>query len=432
MQSLRISDDRRRLVRADGEPFFYLGDTAWELFHRATRDDADHYLQHRAALGFTVIQAVTLAERDGLRTPNAYGEVPLRDMNPARPNEAYFTHVDYIVERAASLGLFVGMLPTWGDKVGPKYWGVGPRIFNTTNVRRYGRFLGRRYRDYPIIWILGGDRPAKTEPLRDIWRAMAEGLNQGDGGRHLMTYHPMGGVSCSSYWRPDEEWLDFHMIQSGHRERNIANDGLVEADYDLEPTKPTFDGEPRYENHPIGFKRDAPLFDDYDVRQAAYWGLLAGGCGHTYGCHEVWQLWQEGRKPVTFARTPWRQALDLPGARQMAHVRKLFDSRPFAALVPDQSLILAGQGAGMHHVRAARAADGAFAFVYLPTGRPVTLDLSVFSGRRVIARWYDPRDGKWWRTGEYRAAGRRQFTPLSSGRGSDWVLVLDAAGRRRR
>jgi hypothetical protein len=62
---LRVSDNRHFLVRADGKPFFYLADTAWELFHRLNREEAVQYLQNRADLGFTAIQAVALAELDG-------------------------------------------------------------------------------------------------------------------------------------------------------------------------------------------------------------------------------------------------------------------------------------------------------------------------------------------------------------------------------
>ena len=110
---LKVSDDGRWLVRADGRPFFYLGDTAWELFHRLNREEVDLYLRDRAQKGFTVIQAVVLAELDGLDTPNPYGDVPLVDRDPTKPNEAYFKHVDYVVSRAEGLGMFIGMLPTW-------------------------------------------------------------------------------------------------------------------------------------------------------------------------------------------------------------------------------------------------------------------------------------------------------------------------------
>src|SRR4051794_39741956 len=75
---LKVSDNKRFLVTTDGRPFFYLGDTAWELFHRLNREEADRYLTDRARKGFTVIQAVVLAELDGLHTPNPYGQTPLK------------------------------------------------------------------------------------------------------------------------------------------------------------------------------------------------------------------------------------------------------------------------------------------------------------------------------------------------------------------
>ena len=109
------------LVTEDGKPFSYLGDTAWELFHRLTRG-VSLYLEDRASKGFTVIQAVVLAEFNGLTKPNPYGAIPLINNDPTRPSEEYFEHVGYIVDKAEELGLYVGMLPTWGDKVNKK-WG---------------------------------------------------------------------------------------------------------------------------------------------------------------------------------------------------------------------------------------------------------------------------------------------------------------------
>jgi sugar (pentulose or hexulose) kinase len=115
---------------------------------------------------------VALAEIDGLHTLNMHGGLPLIDDNPTQPNEAYFAHIDAVIEIAASLGLYIGMLPTWGDKWNKK-WGVGPEIFTPENARSYGIFLGRRYPDQPIIWILGGDRPIESEDHRATIEAIA-------------------------------------------------------------------------------------------------------------------------------------------------------------------------------------------------------------------------------------------------------------------
>ena len=121
---LQVSANKHFIVTEDGHPFFWLGDTAWELFHRLNREDAERYLARRAEQRFTVIQAVALAEFDGLGEANAYGEVPLRNNDPTQPNDAYFAHVDWVVAKANSLGLYIGFLPTWGDKWNKK-WGPG-------------------------------------------------------------------------------------------------------------------------------------------------------------------------------------------------------------------------------------------------------------------------------------------------------------------
>ncbi len=423
-QRLTVEANKRFLLNVDGQPFFYLGDTAWELFHRLNREEAVLYLQDRASKGFTVIQAVVLAELDGLGQPNPYGDVPLSQNDPTRPNEAYFHHVDFVVDEAEKRGLFIGMLPSWGDKWNKK-WGVGPEIFTPENAAIFGEYLGNRYKNKPIIWILGGDRSPENETHLNIIRSMARGLKRGDGDNHLITFHPQGGNN-SATWFHNEDWLDFNMFQSGHSEPNIANYETTTANYALTPIKPTLDGEPCYEDHPIAWKPENGWFDEFDVRKAAYWSMLAGACGHTYGNHNIWQMWQPGRGPISSARTPWRGALQHPGATQMGYLRQLFESRPFTKLLPDQSLLVSDAGEGGNRIQAARAEDGSFAFIYTPTGMPITVNLEKIRGNTVSAYWYDPRQGTRRAIGQLQIVNSQEFTPPSRGRGNDWILGLDS------
>ena len=420
---LRVSADKRHLERADGKPFFYLGDTAWELFHRLNREEAAAYLENRAAKGFTVIQAVVLAQMGGLDEPNANGDLPLAGRDPGRPNEAYFQHVDAITDKAAALGLYIGMLPAWGS-----HWKKG--LFTEDSARLFGRYLAKRYRTRPVIWILGGDQQVETEGERRIIEAMAAGLKDGGGGRHLITYHPRGPGLSSDFFH-HAAWLDFNMYQSSHAGRDHDNGLYAEHDYALDPPKPTLDGEPRYEHIPAGFyfSNSDPLdrFDAADARQAAYWSLLAGACGHTYGNNNVWQMWQPGRKPAIGASIPWREALDHPGAFQMGYVRRLFESRPFEKLEPAQAMILDGARTGGAKIRAARARDGSFAFVYSPRGEPFTVNKQAIRASRMHEIWYDPRYGSACRVHTTDNFGIQTYTPPSSGRGQDWVLILEDA-----
>jgi hypothetical protein len=218
------------------------------------------------------------------------------------------------------------------------------------------------------------------------------------------------------------------MAQSGHHGRELANCNIIASDYDRTPVKPCLDGEPRYEDHPVDWKPEKGWFDDADVRQAAYWGVFAGAFGHTYGCHPVWQMYAPGREPISFARRSWREALDLPGASQMIHLRRLLLSKPMLSRGPDQSLIGSdGTEAGPDHVRCLRDESNNYAWFYLPFGGELAVDVERFGAGRVRVSWHDPRTGQVRLEGEIAARGTAQFTAPSAGRGCDWVLQLEDA-----
>jgi hypothetical protein len=441
LPDLRVAAGKRHLETTNGKPFFLLADTAWELFHRLTREETQLYLQNRADKGFNTVLAVALAEFE-FDQPNAAGELPLEDNDPTKPREAYFAQIDWVIDQAAQRGLYTGLLPTWGDKWNKK-WGKGPEIFTPENAAIYGEWLGRRYAGKPVIWVLGGDRPIETDQHRALIRAMAAGLKKGDGGRHLITYHPMGGKNSSDYW-PDEPWLDFHMFQSGHSHRAKPNYDMNAKNLALPARKPTLDGEPCYEDHPVRSlmkdKKPTEWFGDLDARRAAWWSVLSGACGHVYGTHSIWQFHDlTKRKQQTDARTPWQQAMDLPGAVQMGVMRKFIEGLDWTKLRRDDAFIISKPvqplTAGQQPM-AAVAEDGSFALVYVPdakafgiapdmaklrfeideldaagvdaaTGKPVAV-LATYAGVIIFSASLDSRDAN--------------GTLITSQK--DWVLVL--------
>lgn len=430
------SENQRFLSNEHGEPFFWLGDTAWELFHRLTKEDAEVYFSNRAARRFNVIQAVVLAECDGLNTPNRYGDKPLLDNDPQKPNEAYFKLVDEFIQMAERHGLYIGLLPTWGDKTS-LLWGDGPVIFSPDNAYTYGRYLGERYREQTnLIWILGGDRPAiylgrdgNDHDDRSLWRAMAKGIHDGVGPKpKLLTYHPSGGNS-SSAWLHEEEWLDMNMMQSGHGGgHDVPVWEKILNDFHLEPVKPTLDGEPNYEDHPVNpwptWDPALGYYRDYDVRKQVYRSVFAGACGVTYGHHAVWQMYETWRQPINYPDRDWRDAIERPGAEQVQHLRILMESRPYFSRIPDQDILVSDPGEGGEHVQATRDALGSYAMIYLPTQREIVINMDKISGDRIKATWYNPRSGVWSVGGEYKSGGIQSFVPPMQD-GPDWVLVLD-------
>ena len=432
---LSVSENKRYIVNEEGRPFFWLGDTAWSVFQRLTREDASHYLADRAARGFTVIMAPALPPSGyrrlgrGLETKNRYGELPLHDMDPRRPNANWFDLVEYVIDAAAEAGLYVGLLPSWAEYVAAHdQWDTeiyGPVVFDPGSTRWYGEWIGARFRDKTnLLWVLGGDRNPPGD--EEAWRAMAEGIAYGVTGerpdwneahpaweRLVMTYHATGGYLSSSLSFHTDAWLGTNMIQTWAHEQNIIPH--VKHDYDLTPPKPTIVGEPSYE----GFIEGNPnTSSPWRVRYQAYWSLFTGAHGHVYGNHEIWPFSEK-----------WRDELAAPGADDMRHVRSLVESRPMLTRVPEYGMITSEAGEG-HEIRlATRSSDGAYAFVYLTSGGAVAVDLAALSGESANAYWYDPREGSAATIGTFGGEGTREFVAPSSGDDNDWVLVLDDASR---
>jgi hypothetical protein len=298
--------------------------------------------------------------------------------------------------------------------------------------------LAARYKDAPIIWILGGDRKIENDRHKETLRAMAAGLRKGDGGAHLITLHPTGAAG-SSQWFHEDTWLDFNMRQNGHGIEFTARYDQTRADYDRMPIKPVLDGEPIYEDHPVSFNaRERGHSVAADVRRPLYWDLFSGACGHTYGNHAVWQMYdpaKKNHKAVNSPLMPWQQALDQPGAAQMIHARRLLESRPFLTRIPDDSILVTAEvptsipGAGSRRFVATRNAEGSYAMIYAPVGRTFAVHMDVIKGTRARAWWYNPRTGTATEIGEVNANGTREFTPPDVGEQIDWVLVLDDAAK---
>jgi hypothetical protein len=438
---LAISENGRYFVDGEGRPFLYLADTAWTLFKRLTLTEVDHYFSNRVAKGFTVIQAYVLR---GLEVPNLEGELPLIDHDPTRLNEAFFRNIDDIVDRAGRFGLTMGLVATMGAHVlhvegRAERYSKSEAIFDKENAFTFGELLGARYKDQDVIWYLGGDHNPSADTI-GIWDAMATGLKTGSAGQSLVSYHVTGGASSSTLLH-ERKWLDFNAPQSGHRAAEPTYE-YISHDYALVPVKPSIDMEARYEDVPDGLwyprivSNPSGRIDARQVREAAYWGLLAGAAGFGYGHNSVWCMYdgieQDPRDysfPMCLPRAHWLAALDSPGAFAMGYMRRLLELRPWYRLVPDQTLIVAGQGEGEDHVQAACAEDGSFALAYLPFGHVVVAKTSRITGSYVKAQWFNPRDGSFTQIGRYAKRDMREFVPPSMGDDDDWVLVLEDASK---
>ena len=433
LPSLRVSDNRRFFVTANGKPFFWLADTAWQLIHDLNEQEMRRYFADRRDRGFNVIQTVVLAEHR-FEQPNAFGHMPIEPGRPDRPivkdgpGNDYWDDVERVLRVAEQHGLYVGLLPTWGRYVTSDWQnGLVDGFFTVANAEAYGQFIGERFRNQTnIVWIIGGDRAAPTDESRAIWRALARGIAIGVGGSEdyskvLMTYHTSGPGS-TAWFLNNEPWMDFHALQSGHGRWALNWQGVQQA-YTMKPTLPVIDLESSYP----GFRHGRPptTATEDDARRAGYWSVFAGGAGHTYGHNSIWQMHSPRYRGIASVKEFWYDALAAPSATQMGYLRKLIETRPFLSHLPDLSLIATEQTTPWDMSLALRGER--HAMIYTPTGRALEINLGKIPGGTVKAGWFDPRTGQTQSLGELPNQGRRSFDPPGNeSPGNDWVLVLEA------
>jgi hypothetical protein len=374
---LRPSSDHRYLVDANGRPFLLQGDAAWSLIAQLRTEDVDKYLDDRKARGFNTILVSLLEHKFASNAPsNIYGDAPFtKPGDYSTPNEAYFAHADWVLQRAAEKGFLVLLTPSYmGYGGGDEGWYQEMEANGADKLRSYGRFLGQRYHGLSnIIWVQGGDYNPPDKSLAD---AIAEGLAETMPGA-LQTAHTAPGFSASSYWG-DRSWLTLDNVYTD------TDTYSPSVQLYKQTSRPFFLIESIYENeHGIATQ---------GLRSEAYGALLGGATGQVFGNNPMWHF--DGPGLFDTGMT-WQEALASRGAQSMTHLQQLFADLAWWKLHPDVNgtFLTAGVDSSGGRAAAAIASDGSLGVVYVPSQRRLTLDLGVLAGTNVTLTWYDPSSG---------------------------------------
>ena len=220
------------------------------------------------------------------------------------------------------------------------------------------------------------------------------------------------------------------MMQSGHGSgKDVPVWEWIKRDYCMKPTKPTLDSEPNYEDHPVNpwpsWNPENGYFRDYDVRKQTYRSVFAGACGVTYGNHSIWQFRNERDPNINFAERYWTEALDRPGAFQVGYLKKLIESRPSSSRIPDQSIILEGQGEKEEYICAFRNRSNDYAMIYIPVGKTITIKTSFIKTKKLKISWFNPQTCETIQSIETINTGKMCVTTPTTGFGKDWVLIVE-------
>ena len=388
-----MSDNHHYLVDArTGDPVFILADTAWNL-GALKLDEIETYLNSREQHGFNVVMFALNFAPQAVET-NAYGQPAYLGPDKTELNPAYFAVCDSIIRQAGARGLYVMIYAMWaGEKAGTM------NRYTAAQLTTLGQALGRRYAGVPnVIFCAGGEASPHYIEVGRV-NALGNALKEGCGGRNLVTVHPVSPASASKYYAASA-WLDFYLIQakSGSGPANAAFDAaaLVLGDWKIAAIRPTMMGEHRYES---GTQED-PLIQ----RRSLYQCVFAGGCGYAYGHDALWQMTPHTGLPWMLRGWPpgvtnWTQALDTPAVRQLHFIKTLLYSHPYLERIPDQGLVVAGQGTNVAtRVQVTRDGtrehkDATYLLAYISSPRAITLDTGVIGGKMLNVYWFDPATG---------------------------------------
>ncbi len=426
---LKISSDGRSMVDQNGNPFFIVGDSPWSLANEVSNADVVTYLSDRESRGFN---AIWMGSADNVYQTNPpddyYGNPPFDGPDFTSEDPAYWAHLDYVIEQAASCGISVWLSPAFVGLASADGYLASYQNSSDAVLTAYGAWLGNRYKNFPnIVWVLGGDADPTAAGLYQKIADIGSGIRSADT-NHLITMEasrftisgqtvPDGGYSSVQAWLTAQgsvpPWLNLNWVYPPPAdEASNAN-----TNYNLTPFLPPLLGEDWYEGE--------HSMTELALRTEGYSGILSGAyLGRFFGNDQIWTFGN-----TNFEESPgitWQAALGSEGSVEQSIAGKLFYSREFWKMVPDiaNTVLTAGYQSGTTLAVASRTSDGNTVIAYLPTQRTVTVNLTAISGSQAMAWWFNPRTGTSTVIGTYSTSGSQNFTPPDT---NDWVLVLDNA-----
>ena len=414
---LKPSADKRSLVDQNDVPFLMTGDAPQAMVGNLSVKQAKVFIKNRAKYGVNALWVnllcddYTACNSDGTTFDGVAPFTTAGDLST--PNPAYFDRAAQMLEAAAARGMVVLL-----DPIETGGWLSVLDANGETKARKFGEFLGRRFKDQPnIVWMSGNDFQTWRDASQNkLVRAVMRGLAASDP-NHIQTIELDYYVSASLDDRALQPLLGLDAVYtyrptyakelSEYKRADFAPTFMVEANYEFEHNGGT-DGGTRQ-----------------NLRRQEWWTAFSGTTGQLYASAYSWRLTGD-----------WADNLDTVGILQFSYVKQLLAPRKWDTLVPDRAHAVLTKGFGKFskddpipddtYAAAARSADGSLVMAYLPSVRRVTLDMTKLSGA-ATARWFDPTNAAFIDIGSFANTGTQDFTPPGNNHDGDgdWVLVIE-------
>jgi hypothetical protein len=436
---LKVSDDKRYFVYADGTPFFYLGDTHWIYIHerfnssnvKGVPSQFKYVVDKRVIQGFTVYQTEAIQHPHGQNTSLGGGNHSGKDEETYcnfrdgfdESDLAGFRNIDRKFKYIADKGLV--------NANSSICWALDPAEFPDAYSEKFmyqiSRYWTARYGAYPVLWTIAQEIDKNMYKKYDSvainkWFAVGKAIDENDGYHHPLTAH----MENTSHTRAADSWWGnkpYHSWWSIQWQGGI-NDDLFSVGKDFwnsTKVKPSVLYESAYE----GFWTDAK-----GAREAGYKAFQNGIYGYGYGANGVWNdlyskippdYGTDYEMPVRFIS--WYDGANLPGAAQLIHLKKFYTSLQWWKLVP--RFDDAAWSAFVDKNQSFISSDGQQAYVvYFANKVPSTGDLkNLEKDKSYSAKWYNTRDGTYTVIGTIKT-NTGIWTVPDKPDSDDWILLV--------
>lgn len=417
---LKVSPSRRYMIYGDGTPFFWLGDTHWQMPDYERDDECNygdkcgsqfkHAVRDRMQKGFTVYQTYLDAGlNDGggnVRVAN-WWSVPFTQLNPAAFKKYFDPKMEYLAENGFVVALGCGVHYKTTEAVG------------LAGLKLLAKYMVARYGSYPIVWITAQEVDINPDELA-IWKEVAQTMDANDGYKHPLTGH----MSFNKYVWGGETWHTWFAVQGGHGPtRTYQNQSFYKGFWDYSPTQPFLEAESKYEDVECGGLNDA-----VDERVVAYKSMQSGSLGFTYGVSGVWAMKWDVKVPGwdDYSYYPWYVGIDAPGSTFMKYLKLFYTSFAWERLVPRFGDNAWCAFANPETSVLSSASDAGRYVVYFYGSDTATGTLKKMDGSRTyIARWVDPRTGRnSLISNSINPSGGNWAIPPKPD-GNDWLLLVE-------
>lgn len=415
---VRVGPTRRYFVRADGTPFFWLGDTHWQMadwerLHENNAPDAAGRSQFRQIVddrvkkGFTVYQNYFTGH-----LAHWWKDAKYSCIDPTRFRDVLDPMLDHLADRglvvAQGIGLYVTALRV-------------PR----ESLVRLAEYVAARYGAHPLVWFTGQEvnlppRGGKRTTDLDAWAAAAAAFAAENGYAHPVGGHMFPGRPTVWGKKPWHTWFP---LQGGHTNCGPRTHSDYRFYWDYQPRKPYLETEAMYEQILCGPRKATAA----DVRHVAWKALLSGSYGFTYGAAAVW-LFKWDRTDRRGHRynpgTWWHEGMNLPGSTHMLHLRDFFTAIEWWKLEPrfaDPAWCRFAQAE-----QTVLATESSRRVVLYAYGKQRKLGqlLKLWPATTYTATWFDPRSGKYREVPDQSTTGAGALTLPDKPDASDWVFML--------